>query len=144
MTDNQVTVAMEKFGSQIPASKVEALCGSMRNADDGCMDGLMRLPLKGKWAAFLFSFFLGGLGAGRFYLGETVVAVLRIVATALTIGLSFVPILGIIASIASAAWLIAEWFLCFNRAKMINYETLNRYLLLNVKKTNEENKNVEE
>ncbi len=143
MTDNQITVAMEKFGSQIPASKVEALCGSMRNADDGCMDDLMRLPLKSKWIAFLLSFFLGGIGAGRFYLGETAVAILRIIATVVMIGLSFVPILGIIASLASAAWLIAEWFLCFNRAKMINYETLNRYLSLNVKKTNEENKNVE-
>lgn len=144
MTDNQITVAMEKFGKSIPSSRTMEFKVNMRNADDGCMDLLMSVPMKSKWAAFVLALFLGGFGAGRFYLGDTAVAILRLVASAVMIGLSFVPILGIIASVASSIWLFAELFLCYHRAKEINFEKLNNFLLQNVKKVSVQNESVEE
>ncbi len=119
MTENQILVAMERYGKQIP-SKGDAsiaLKQKMSVADEGCMDGLMNVHMKNKWVAFLLAFFLGGVGAGRFYLGDTKIAIFRIVASVLTGALSFIPILGIIVAVASMIWLIAELFFWFKKAK---------------------------
>ena len=128
MTENQVSVAMERFGKLIPSKEKEAFKQELIIANEGCMDGLMNVHMKSKWVAFVLAFFLGGIGAGRFYLGDTKIAILRIVATVLTAALSFVPILSWIVAAVSVIWVIAEWFLCFIKAKEINYESLNYYL----------------
>ncbi len=133
MTSNQITVALEKYGKHIPALYVDTIKGYMQAADDGCMDGLMCLRIKNKWVAFLFSFFLGGIGAGRFYLGDKKIGVIRIVVTVAVSLTSFIPILGIIVSLASVVWIIAEWFIGFKKAKTINYEILSSYLIKNRK-----------
>ena len=142
MTENQITVAMEKFGNCVASDKVALLREKLQNADENCMDGLMNLPMKNKWIAFFLSFFLGGIGAGRFYLGDYGIAIAHIAVSVLTAVLSFVPILGIIVAIISAIRLFAEWFLCFNKARNNNYVALCNYLVPNAKKaiTNENGK----
>lgn len=143
MTENKITVAMEKYGRQIPTVNVALLREKMQNAEDNCMDELMNLPVKSRWIAFWLSFFLGGIGAGRFYLGDTKIGVAHIVVTVLAGALAFVPILGVIASIVSSIRAIAELFLCFNKAKNDNYKLLSEYLLAH-RKVNANEKKVEE
>ncbi len=145
MTDNQITVAMEKIGSFIATKNGEQtlLRQKMLAADESCMDGLMCLRLKSKTAAFLLSFFLGGVGAGRFYLGDTALAVFRIIATVLTGALSFIPILGIIVGIVSFGWFVAEWFLCYKKAKTKNFEIISNYLACHPIKVNSQKKEAE-
>lgn len=146
MTENQIAVAMEKVRKNVSTKKGEdsLLRQKMYLADENCMDGLMSLPMKSKWAAFWLSFFLGSFGAGRFYIGDKKIGILRIVASVLTGALLLIPILGLIVSAVSGIWLIAEWFLCFNGAKSKNYEALGFYLDSHKKTTSAVAKDVQE
>ena len=137
MTDNQITVAMERFGNCISPDKRALLREKLQNAEDSCMDGLMNLPMKNKWIAFVLSFLFGGVGAGRFYLGDYGIAIAHIVVSVLTAALSFVPILGLIVEIISAIRLIVDWFMCYKKAQNNNYVTLCNYLVPNAKKAND-------
>lgn len=128
MTDNQITVAMEKFAPYLPRDGGDKLRTAMKNASDDCMDGLMALNLKSKTVAILLAVFLGGIGAARFYLRDQKIGICRIFMTVITSFGSFVKILGVIVSLASTAWIIADIFLVAKKVKQVNCDIISDYL----------------
>ena len=135
MTDNQVTVALEKFRPDLPVDTLGNISANgvklkpkLEAAKEDCMDELMSIKLKSKVVAILLSVFLGGWGAGRFYVGDTKIGILRLLASVATGLASLVPVLGIIVAIASLVWMIAEIFLVANRVKYANFDIVSTYL----------------
>lgn len=135
MTENQVTVALEKFRPYLPTDTLGNVSANgiklkpkLEAAKEDCMDELMSIRLKSKIVAILLSVFLGGFGAGRFYIGDSKIGVLRLLASVATGLASFVPVLGVIVAIASLVWGIAEIFLVAGRVKYVNFDTVSRFL----------------
>jgi len=147
MTENQVTVAMEKYANQVSRDNVLLLREKMQLADENCMDGLMLLPVKNKWITLALSFFFGGIGAGRFYLGDFKLGIAHVVVSVITVVLSFIPLLNIlriILNVANSIWVIAELFVCFYKAKYDNYVTLTNYLVAHKREEKADAKKSEE
>lgn len=98
------------------------------NAKDDAFELLNDAPFKSRTATLLLSLFLGGICAGRFYLGDWKFALVKI---ALTVGLSilsvFIPFafMNIIISLGLGVWSIAEIVLCYKRCSLINLQKLN-------------------
>lgn len=128
MTNERVMVAMEKFGKQIPDFGQVELKKRLSEAEDECMDELMFMPMKGKVKTLMFSIFLGGIAVDRFYVGDTGVAVFKLIFGILSTILSFVPVLGIILSLARGIWSFVDIFVCYKKAKSINFNNLIMFL----------------
>lgn len=130
MTDNQITVAMEKFAPFLPrdGSGESSLRSAMKNASNGCMDGLMSLKLKSTTVTILLAVFLGGVGAARFYLKYQKIALFRILMTVVTALSRSVKILGTIISIVSFIWIAVDIFLVAKRVKQVNLNIIFEYL----------------
>lgn len=129
MQTEKVRFLTEKFNKQLSANDAFALNKKLSAAKDEAFAPLNALTVKSKLAATLLSVFLGGVCAGRFYVGDYVYAIVKIVVT-IAIGLisgllSFVPVLGILISVASSIglviWYIYEIVKCNNRAQEVNY-----------------------
>ena len=139
MTNNQITVAVERIRGKVTPTHLQSLRESMREAEDGCMDVIMAMPLKSKGVALALALHLGRVGAGRFYVGDKGIAIGRIIMSVLTGVLSFVPILGFILAIASLIWIIVDSVLVFRRVSEKNYLELTGYLAQHKKKAEAQN-----
>lgn len=129
MTENQVSVALTRLSPYVSSAAYGGLRSHLQAADEHCMDGLMTLKLKSRTTAILLALFLGALGVGRFYLGNTGLGVARIVATIVTnVLLVFLPIAGLIAYAAIFIWHITDIFLVAKKVKYVNYDTVCIYL----------------
>lgn len=142
MTDNQVQVALEKFRPYMPIGAngdiVSESGGTLRSkleaADDDCMDGLMQIKLKSKTVTLLLAIFLGGIGAARFYIGDKGIGIARIIATVAVGFASLVPILGIIAYVASFIWILADIYGSRKRVMQLNFGEISTFLFYHTKK----------
>lgn len=128
MTPNRITVALEKYEKQIPKDNVSIFQNYLKEASDDCMDEFMSLPIKGKTKTLLFSIFLGGIAVDRFYIGDKGVGAAKLILRLLATFLSGVAVLGVILSLASSIWCIADIFITYKIAKQINYENLTAFL----------------
>lgn len=135
MTENQVTVAIEKFRQYMPVdaagnigSNGVELKPKLEAASENCMDALMGIKMKSKIVAILLAMFLGGIGAGRFYIGDKKIGIIRIIVTIATSLASYVPVLGMIVAIVSFGWIIVDIFLVAKRVKQVNFEIVCNFL----------------
>lgn len=129
MTPNRITIALEKYGKQIPKDCIHYFKNVyLKEASDDCLDEFILLPIKGKTKTLLFSIFLGGFGADRFYLGDKKTGIAKLIFGLISLILSGVPILGLILSLASSIWCIADIFITYKNAKEINFDTLTTFL----------------
>lgn len=124
MTPNRVTLAMEKYSGSIPRSSAENFRTRLQNASDDCFDVMMQAHLKGKVRTVLFSIFLGGIGVDRFYLGDTGLGIFKIISNILAYVLLLIPILGFLLVAARSIWGFVDIFLCYKKAKQLNYNIL--------------------
>ena len=128
MTPNRVTVALEKYGNQIPKDEIYFFTKHLQEASNSCMDEFMSLPIKGKNKTLLFSIFLGGLGIDRFYIGDKGLGAAKLIFRIFVVLMADVAILGTLLSLASSIWCIADIFITYKVAKQINYNSLAAYL----------------
>ena len=138
MTPNRVTVALEKYGKQIPSYGISNFTRALEAADSHCMDKFMFLPIKGKTKTLLFSIFLGGIGVDRFYIGDNGLGAGKLAVRIISLLTNSVPVLGVIMSLASSIWCIADIFITYKKAKEMNYSKLVSYLKRHPKKKPEE------
>ena len=129
MTPNRITVALEKYAKQIPGENISIFQNYLKEASDDCMDEFMWLPIKGKTKTLLFSIFLGGIAVDRFYVGDKGVGAAKLIFRLLSVTiLSGIPIVGLLASLASSIWCFADIFITYKIAKQINYDNLTEFL----------------
>ena len=129
MTPNRVTVALEKYGKQIPKDEIVFFTKHLQSASNDCMDEFMFLPIKNKNKTLLFSIILGGLGVDRFYVGDKGLGVAKLIFRIIAVLLSEVIFLGTLLSLISSIWCIADVFVTYKITKQINYNYLSSYLL---------------
>ena len=128
MTPNRVTVALEKYGKQIPETGVYYFREQLQKASNDCMDNLMYFPIKSKTKTLLFSLFLGGIAVDRFYIGDYKLGAAKLILRLLATFLSSVPTLGIVLRLSSLVWGLADIFITYKLAKQNNYENLLAFL----------------
>ena len=99
---NQFIMVNGKF---FPEMMIEDVKKKLESLDESKESTLMATEWKNPTVAFIFAFFLGGLGVDRFWLGET----------------------GLITCAGAGIWGLIDLFTVMNRAKMYNYNKLMMY-----------------
>jgi TM2 domain-containing membrane protein YozV len=104
---NQFIMVNGKF---FPEMMIEDVKQKLESLDESKESMLMATEWKNPTVAFLFAFFLGGLGIDRFWLGETGLGVVKLITCA-----------------GAGIWGLIDLFTVMNRAKMYNYNKLMMY-----------------
>jgi TM2 domain-containing membrane protein YozV len=161
MTEEKVRSVMDRFYKQIPSEKHSELTNLLIEAPDEAYAQIMSLPIKRKGVTLLFSLFLGGVGADRFYLnssslgvanGDKVLGGFKLGATVLWLIFEFLYVsssnsgnasnflfaVALLISLIRGVWGIADWFLTYKKAKQINFDDCAEILksFTNVKNNN--------
>lgn len=145
--EEKVRHILEVHKNNIAPASMKSFAERVSAAPDSAYEPLMNAKLKSKTAAILLSVFLGGVAAGRFYVGNVKYGIVKIAVTILLglfgVGLSYFlammaasgggdvlrqvwPV--IIADIVIAIWWLAEIFLCPEQVLKVNTQTLFRIL----------------
>lgn len=101
---NQFIMVNGKFFPKMMIGEVKQ---KLESLDESKETVLMATEWKNPTVAFLFAFFLGGLGIDRFWLGDTGLGVVKIITCA-----------------GAGIWGIIDWFTAMTRAKKYNYNKL--------------------
>ena len=104
MTQEKVNGCMMMFQQHIPEEKTLLLRKYLEDADERCYEHLISMPLKSSVMTLLLSIFLGGIGADRFYIGDTGLGVAKLLVGWLTFGI----------------WPLIDIFFSFRKAKEKN------------------------
>ena len=104
---NQFIMVNGKF---FPEMMIEDVKQKLESLDESKENMLMATEWKNPTVAFLFAFFLGGLGVDRVWLGETGLGVVKLITCA-----------------GAGIWGLIDLFTVMNRAKMYNYNKLMMY-----------------
>ena len=124
-----------KFQSQFSSDVLVKLKKYFAEADDSAFAALNEIKLKSKIATLLLSIFLGGLCAGRFYLGDWGFAIIKMAATYIFCTIvavlsvfsmvnPFLLVLAILIGIGIFVWYIAEIVFCCKRCSEVNYNKI--------------------
>lgn len=129
MQDNKVKFLMEKFGNEITDTTRNEFFNKLREAPDEAFESMTRVPLKKKAVTLVLSIFLGGVSAGRFYVGMTRSAVIKLVVlVAISIVSAFlgalVPFISLIGMLPGVIWGIYDMVKSFAFTREANTEKL--------------------
>ena len=126
MKQEQVDAFMSLNESKLPAYKRGAIVKQLLEVDDSKWSLLRVINFKNPAVAFILSFFLGGLGLDRIYIGDTMYGVGKLVATFI---LGFVLCWTIIAPLVVGLWLLIDLFLIMGATKEKNYIILQSQIV---------------
>lgn len=104
MEENKVTSFIVSSKDKLPANKVVYVKEKLSKANDSSFDALMATNLKSPVIGLILSLFLGSFGIDRFYAGDTLKGVLKLI----TLG-------------ACGIWTIIDWFLIMGSIKDKNF-----------------------
>lgn len=134
MQEEKVVYLMEKFKDNLEVLEAAERCAfknRLSAASDEAFAPLNAASLKNKVTALLLSIFLGGVSAGRFYVGDYIYAIVKIVASILIsvvcVLISNITglIMSTIASVGFLAWNLVDIYFCYKRAREVNVKKLN-------------------
>ena len=108
MTNEKIAAIISQVGSQIGETDRLTLRSVLASADDSKYPLIMSVRLKSPTTTLLLSIFLGGLGADRFYIGDTGVGVCKLLFGWLTLGI----------------WPFVDIFVSYKKAKQINMRNI--------------------
>lgn len=94
--------------SYIPDERVMSFRNMLLQSEANDLSFISMVPLKNPTTVLLFSIFLGGLGVDRFYIGDTGLGVAKLLLSSFTFGI----------------WPLIDIFLCYKKAKVLNYNKL--------------------
>ena len=125
MKQEQVDVFMSLNESKLPAYKRGAIVKQLLEVDDSKWSLLKVINFKNTAVAFILSFFLGGLGLDRIYIGDTTTGVGKLVVTIL----SFFLFWTIIVPLVAFLWWLIDLFLIMGATKEKNYIILQSHIV---------------
>ncbi len=111
MEQQKVDMFIMSNTSKLPGDRMIFLREHLLTIDDSKWGLLATISFKDPITALLLSLFVGGFGADRFYLGDTMKGILKLI----TCG-------------GFGIWTIIDWFLILNATKEHNFEKLQTYL----------------
>ena len=94
-------------GKNFPEESISSIKQILTDMDDEKYNELISTQWKNPTIGFLLAFFLGGLGADRFWLGQVGLGVLKLI----TIG-------------GLGLWCLIDWFLVWGNTKKYNLKKL--------------------
>lgn len=112
MEQNKLNAIMMQYKDAIPDEQVLNFKNLLQSALDDVYDNLLCIPTKSTTTTLLLSIFLGGLGADRFYLGDTGLGVCKLLFGWLTFGI----------------WPLVDIFCSYKKAKRKNFVRLTNAL----------------
>lgn len=112
MEQNKLNAIMLQYKDAIPDEQVLNFKNLLQSAPDDVYDNLLCVPTKSTTTTLLLSIFLGGLGADRFYLGDTGLGICKLLFGWLTFGI----------------WPLVDIFCSYKRAKRKNFVRLTNAL----------------
>lgn len=113
VTEKQIDACIMAVKDFVPADKILFLRDTLEGADERSYKRISALTLKSPTTVLLFSIFLGGFGVDRFYIGDTLIGVLKLLFGWLT---------GYIC-------IIIDIFLCRKKVKEKNLEQVMRSIV---------------
>lgn len=108
MEKEKVNAILMQYKDTIPSEKLSYLKSALEKASDSAYDSLSMCKAYNITTTLLLSLLLGGVGADRFYLGDTGLGICKLLFSWLTFGI--LPLVDI--------------FLSYNRAKEKNFENI--------------------
>lgn len=108
MSPEKVNACMQVFQNNVPVDKALYLRDALAQADESCYNALTCIPLKSTTTTLILSIFLGGLGADRFYIGDTGLGVAKLLFGWITFGI----------------WPFIDIFLTYKKAKEKNLQKI--------------------
>ena len=78
VTEKQIDACIMAVKDFVPADKILFLRDTLEGADERSYKRISALTLKSPTTVLLFSIFLGGFGVDRFYIGDTLIGVLKL------------------------------------------------------------------
>lgn len=112
MEQNKLNAIMMQYKDAIPDEQVLNFKNLLQSAPDAVYDNLLCIPTKSTTTTLLLSIFLGGLGADRFYLGDTGLGICKLLFGWLTFGI----------------WPLVDIFCSYKKAKRKNFVRLTNAL----------------
>ena len=149
MDDNLRFTVVSTIGKKIPADKMVELEERLEDLDKKDVTRLNTLNLKEPWVTLLISFFLGGYGVDRFFIGDTRMGVIKLLLTLTTVIMGTVgssiayilayTIIGLVIaipllififalSIAQAIVVYADIYFSYKKTKEKNWEQVEQFL----------------
>lgn len=125
MTQQQVDVFMSLNESNLPAYKRGTIVKQLIGLDESKWSVLQVINFKNPAVAFILSFFLGGLGLDRIYIGDTTNGVGKLVVSIL----SFFLFWTIIVPLVAFLWWLIDLFLIMGATKEKNYIVLQSHIV---------------
>lgn len=126
MKQEQVDVFMSLNESKLPSYKYGAIVKQLLELDDSKWSLLRVINFKNPAVALILSFFLGGLGLDRIYIGDTTIGVVKFVVFILTF---FFLCWTIIVPLIVAVWWLIDLFLIMGATKEKNYIILQSQIV---------------
>lgn len=125
MKQEQVDVFMSLNESKLPTYKRDTIVKQLLEVDDSKWSLLRVINFKNPAVALILSFFLGGLGLDRIYIGDTMDGVGKLVVTILNIFLFWTIIVPLVAFF----WWLIDLFLIIGASKEKNYIILQSHIV---------------
>lgn len=79
MDQNAVNAYLAANASMFPVQSINLVREKLLSVDEGKFHMLTSQSLKNPTVAWILAFFLGGLGIGRFYIGDILLGVLKLI-----------------------------------------------------------------
>ena len=131
MTQENVTLVHNKYKKLVPKESVDILKSQLTTSSDDCVDTLMSLRMRSRILVMLISFFFGGLGVDRFYLGNISLGVFKLVFRILTVVFmvftDFSPE-SVALGIVSTVWCLADVYYVYRAVQEYNLNTITHFL----------------
>lgn len=111
MDAQKIDMFMMSNGSNLPEDKAMIIRQRLEDVDESKWPVISTLQFKSTTTALILSIFLGSFGIDRFYIGDTLKGVLKLI----TCG-------------ACGIWTIVDWFLISKATREKNYEKISSFI----------------
>jgi len=122
MEKTKINMLMLIFKQKIPENKITKLKTLLENTSDEVLENLQFIKFYHPIFILIMSICFGTLGVDRFVLGDIFLGIVKILLWVLILltPIFYLPYILILEGI----WLIIDTFLCYNKAKTLNYNSI--------------------
>ena len=124
--EQKVSAIIKKFGKQIPTIKRFYFEEQIKKASVTCLDSAIRLKVKRKGVALSLSIILGIFGIDRFYLGDIIFGLEKLIFSIISVLLIYNQnVGGCIVLAIRVIWGITDFILVYRKSQKINFDNIS-------------------